>query len=106
MTALAPALQAFFTDRLTLQRQASGHTRTRELYHAWDHALLRLAGVVQPPRVTGAERPADIRAAVTQATREVIVTGDQLLAQIRSELQSGRGRRRRILWIPRGRSAS
>ena len=26
MTALAPALQAFFTDRLTLQRQASGHT--------------------------------------------------------------------------------
>jgi hypothetical protein len=80
--------------------------RTRELYHAWDHALLRLAGVVQPPRVTGAERPADIRAAVTQATGEVIVTGDQLLAQIRSELQSGRGRRRRIRWIPSGRSAS
>ena len=26
MTALAPALQAFFTDRLALQRQASGHT--------------------------------------------------------------------------------
>ena len=26
MTALAPTLQAFFTDRLTLQRQASGHT--------------------------------------------------------------------------------
>jgi integrase/recombinase XerD len=26
MTALAPALQAFFTDRLTLQRQASEHT--------------------------------------------------------------------------------
>ena len=28
MTALAPALQAFFTDRLALQRQASGHTIT------------------------------------------------------------------------------
>ena len=26
MTALAPTLQAFFTDRLALQRQASGHT--------------------------------------------------------------------------------
>jgi len=26
VTALAPALQAFFTDRLALQRQASGHT--------------------------------------------------------------------------------
>ena len=26
MTALAPALQAFFTDRLALQRQASSHT--------------------------------------------------------------------------------
>ena len=26
MTALAPALQAFFTDRLARQRQASGHT--------------------------------------------------------------------------------
>ncbi len=26
MTALAPALQAFFTDRLAMQRQASGHT--------------------------------------------------------------------------------
>jgi integrase/recombinase XerD len=26
MTTLAPALQAFFTDRLALQRQASGHT--------------------------------------------------------------------------------
>lgn len=28
MTALAPVLQAFFTDRLALQRQASGHTVT------------------------------------------------------------------------------
>jgi site-specific recombinase XerC len=26
MTALAPTLQAFFTDRLALQRQANGHT--------------------------------------------------------------------------------
>ena len=26
MTALAPTLQASFTDRLALQRQASGHT--------------------------------------------------------------------------------
>jgi hypothetical protein len=26
MTALAPTLQTFFTDRLALQRQASGHT--------------------------------------------------------------------------------
>ena len=26
MTALAPVLQAFFTDRLIAQRQASGHT--------------------------------------------------------------------------------
>jgi integrase/recombinase XerD len=28
MTALAPTLQAFFTDRLARQRQASGHTIT------------------------------------------------------------------------------
>jgi integrase/recombinase XerD len=26
VTALAPTLQAFFTDRLAMQRQASGHT--------------------------------------------------------------------------------
>ena len=26
MTALAPVLQAFFTDRLIAQRQVSGHT--------------------------------------------------------------------------------
>jgi len=81
--------------------------RTRQLYDAWDHALLRLAGVVQPPRVTGATRTDDPARSVRKAIEDVIVTGDQLVDQIRSELRSGgtvRGGRRRLPWWHAGRS--
>jgi integrase/recombinase XerD len=50
MTALAPTLQAFFTDRLTLQRQASGHTVA-----AYRDALRML--VVYAAQHTGKARP-------------------------------------------------
>jgi hypothetical protein len=72
--------------------------RTRQLYDEWDHALLRLAGVIQPPRVTGAARADDPARTVREAIDDVIAAGDQLVSQIRSELRSGgtgRGGRRR-----------
>jgi hypothetical protein len=76
--------------------------RTRQLYDAWDHALLRLAGVVQPPRVTGVARADDPARTVREAIDDVIVTGDQLVGQIRVELRSGGtvrdGRRRLLRW--------
>jgi len=81
--------------------------QTRQLYDAWDHALRRLAGVVQPDRVTGAARADDPARTVRKAIDDVIATGDQLVDQIRSELRSGgtiKGGRRRLPWRHASRS--
>lgn len=60
------------------------------LYCEWDHALLRLAGLVQPSRVTGVPRPADFPAALRKAVEAVNLSGDRLRDQVRSELQPSR----------------
>jgi len=60
------------------------------LYSEWDHALLRVAGLVQPSRVTGMPRPADLPATLRTAAEAVNLSGDQLRDQIRSELQPSR----------------
>lgn len=79
---------------------------TRQLFDSWDDALLRLAGVVQPPTVTGIARPDDLARAVRTGVDNVLTTGDQLVGQIRSELRSGGtagdGRRRLLRWRGRG----
>jgi hypothetical protein len=80
---------------------------TRQLYEAWDHALLRLAGVVQPPRVTGVARADGSARTVSKAIDDVVATGDQLIGQIRAELRSGGavdGRRRLLWWHSVGRT--
>lgn len=41
--------------------------RTRNPYYEWDLALLRLAGIIQPERVTGVARPADLPSVVEVA---------------------------------------
>jgi hypothetical protein len=71
-----------------VQVMAYASDRVRHLYMAWDGALLRLAGVVQPGPVTGAPRlrPDDVVSAVRTAIGEVVGTGDRLLEQIRFEL--------------------
>src|SRR6516165_4059635 len=72
MTALAPVLQAFFTDRLALQRQASGHTvaaylshlenergnsvRTRNARLAAIHSLFGYAAVRHPEHAADIQR--------------------------------------------------
>src|SRR6266699_2735403 len=72
MTALAPALQAFFTDRLALQRQASGQTvaayrdhlengrgnsvRTRNARLAAIHSLFGYAAVRHPEHAADIQR--------------------------------------------------
>ena len=66
-----------------IQVLAYASDKTRELYEDWSHALLRLSGVILPSRVTGAARPEDIRSTVRTAIDEVIVAGNELIAQIR-----------------------
>jgi hypothetical protein len=70
-----------------IQVSAYASDRVLQLYAEWDHALLRLAGVVQPQRVTGAARPADLPAALRDAADSVNQSGSRLRDQIRSELQ-------------------
>lgn len=49
MTLLAPSLQAFFTDRLMRQLQASGHT-IRSYRATWRLLLLFAAAQTRHPR--------------------------------------------------------
>jgi hypothetical protein len=56
-------------------------------YADWEHDLLRLAAVVQPPRVTGMARPADLPAALRKAVEAVDISVRRLRNQIRLELQ-------------------
>lgn len=77
--------------------------QTRSLYFEWDHALLRLAGVIHPERVTGVARPDDIAPVVQDGIKRVMTTGDLLLEQIRDELRSGVARQR---WPRMGRVRS
>jgi hypothetical protein len=64
--------------------------RTRNPYYEWDLALLRLAGIIQPERVTGVARPADLPSVVEVALRAVATAGARLVEQIRAELESSR----------------
>ena len=64
--------------------------RTRNHYYEWDLALLRLAGIIQPERVTGVARPADLPSVVEVALRAVATAGARLAEQIRAELESSR----------------
>ena len=57
------------------------------LYSEWEDALLRLAGLVQPARVTGVSRPVDLPAALRKAAEAVNLSGDRLRDKLRSELQ-------------------
>jgi hypothetical protein len=77
--------------------------RTRALYFEWDRALLQLAGIVQPTRMTGTPRPEDVRSAVKAALSIVATTGARLVEQIRSELQPVRESIRGSRRIMRGR---
>jgi hypothetical protein len=67
---------------------AYGSSQMLVLYSSWKRALLSLAGVVQPARVTGAPRPPVLMQAIRQSAQQVNSAGDNLRDQIRSELQS------------------
>ena len=64
MTLLAPSLQAFFTDRLMRQLQASGHT-IRSYRATWRLLLLFAAAQTEQgalrTRLRRSQRPADHR---------------------------------------------
>jgi hypothetical protein len=72
----------------TVRVSAYASDQVLALYSGWDHALLSLAGVVQPSRVTGAPRPADLMAVLREGAERVNLSGSSLRGQIRSELQS------------------
>jgi hypothetical protein len=69
--------------------EAYASDQVRKLYEAWDHALLHLAGVVQPTRVTGRTRPDDRVSAAQEAIERVATASDELLDQLRVELHAG-----------------
>jgi hypothetical protein len=74
--------------------------RVLRLYTEWEHNLLSLAGVVQPPSVTGTARPADLPEALRNAVMAVNISGKRLRDQIRLELQPAPAlpRKSRRLW--------
>ncbi|MEU5262425.1 hypothetical protein [Amycolatopsis sp. NPDC021455] len=63
---------------------------TRDRYLAWTDTILRLAGTMQPERVTGQPRPRNLPSAIEKAIDNLKTAGDKLLNQIRSELKSDR----------------
>ena len=84
-----------------VQIVAYSSDRMRQLYGDWDGALLRLSGVIQPAHVTGTARADDPVSAVRVAIADVAATSDELLAQLRAELQAGhtlRTSRTRSIW--------